>query len=100
VQTCTYKGLVFKQREVAATYDRSALKCKAGNPIALGVVLCLFFGKPLGIWLSAQVAAKLGLATAPPNCQGEPSSALPGFAGLGSPCRCSSPHSPLVKTSY
>jgi NhaA family Na+:H+ antiporter len=37
------------------------------HPIALGVVLGLFIGKPLGIWLSARVAAKSGLATVPPE---------------------------------
>ena len=35
------------------------------HPVSLGVVLGLFIGKPLGIWLFAWMSVKIGLATAP-----------------------------------
>lgn len=38
-----------------------------GHPVAVGVILGLFIGKPLGIWLFARVGAKSGLAAAPPE---------------------------------
>jgi Na+:H+ antiporter, NhaA family len=37
----------------------------AKNPISLGIVLGLFIGKPLGIWLFARVSVKSGVAAAP-----------------------------------
>ena len=37
------------------------------SPVTLGVVLGLFLGKPLGIWLFACLSAKYRLATAPPE---------------------------------
>jgi Na+:H+ antiporter, NhaA family len=37
------------------------------HPVALGVALGLFVGKPVGIWLSSQLATKSGLATPPPE---------------------------------
>lgn len=37
------------------------------NPVSIGVVLGLFLGKPMGIWLFARLSAKSGLATAPVN---------------------------------
>lgn len=37
----------------------------ATHPVALGVALGLFVGKPVGIWLFAWLAAKTGLATPP-----------------------------------
>jgi len=35
------------------------------HPVSLGVAIGLFAGKPIGVWLSARMSAKLGLATAP-----------------------------------
>jgi NhaA family Na+:H+ antiporter len=37
------------------------------HPVSIGVVLGLFLGKPMGIWLFARLSAKSGLATAPVN---------------------------------
>jgi len=37
----------------------------AKNPISLGIVLGLFIGKPLGIWLFARLSVKSGVAAAP-----------------------------------
>jgi NhaA family Na+:H+ antiporter len=37
------------------------------HPVSMGVLLGLFFGKPLGIWLFAWVFSKIGLATSPPE---------------------------------
>lgn len=37
------------------------------NPVSLGVAVGLFVGKPLGIWVSARLAAKTGVAAAPPE---------------------------------
>jgi NhaA family Na+:H+ antiporter len=37
----------------------------ARNPVSLGIVLGLFIGKPLGIWLFARMSAKSGVAAAP-----------------------------------
>jgi NhaA family Na+:H+ antiporter len=37
------------------------------HPVSLGIVLGLFIGKPLGIWLFARLAAMSRLATAPPE---------------------------------
>jgi NhaA family Na+:H+ antiporter len=35
------------------------------HPVSLGIVLGLFVGKPLGIWLFARMSVKTRLATAP-----------------------------------
>ena len=37
------------------------------NSVSLGVVLGLFVGKPLGVWLFAWISAKVRLATVPPD---------------------------------
>jgi len=37
------------------------------SPVSLGVALGLFVGKPLGIWVFSYTAAKLRIATAPPE---------------------------------
>jgi NhaA family Na+:H+ antiporter len=37
----------------------------ATHPVSLGIVLGLFVGKPLGIWLFARTSVKSGVATAP-----------------------------------
>jgi len=37
------------------------------HPISLGVVLGLFLGKPLGVWLFARVSVKARMAAAPPD---------------------------------
>jgi len=37
------------------------------HPVSLGIILGLFFGKPLGIWVFARISSKLHLATAPPE---------------------------------
>jgi Na+:H+ antiporter, NhaA family len=37
------------------------------NPVSLGVAVGLFVGKPLGIWVFARLAAKTGVAAAPPE---------------------------------
>jgi NhaA family Na+:H+ antiporter len=39
----------------------------ARHPISLGIVLGLFIGKPLGIWIFARMAVISSLATAPPD---------------------------------
>ena len=39
----------------------------AKHPVSLGIILGLFVGKPLGIWLFARGAAKSGLAAVPPE---------------------------------
>jgi len=39
----------------------------ARHPVSLGVVLGLFIGKPLGIWLAARISVKSRLAAAPPE---------------------------------
>jgi NhaA family Na+:H+ antiporter len=41
------------------------LSVAARHPAAIAVAAGLFIGKPVGIWLFAQMARKLGLATAP-----------------------------------
>lgn len=43
------------------------LAAAARHPISLGIVLGLFIGKPLGIWLFARLAVISRLATAPPE---------------------------------
>jgi len=37
------------------------------HPVSLGIILGLFFGKPLGIWVFAWISSKFRLATAPPE---------------------------------
>jgi NhaA family Na+:H+ antiporter len=37
----------------------------ARHPVALGVAIGLFIGKPIGVWLSARTSVKFRLATAP-----------------------------------
>lgn len=39
----------------------------ARHPVSLGIVLGLFMGKPLGIWLFARMSVKSRVATAPPE---------------------------------
>jgi NhaA family Na+:H+ antiporter len=39
----------------------------ARHPVSIGIVLGLFLGKPLGIWLFARMSAKFGIATVPPE---------------------------------
>jgi len=39
----------------------------ARHPVSLGVILGLFIGKPLGIWLFARISVKSRLAAAPPE---------------------------------
>jgi NhaA family Na+:H+ antiporter len=39
----------------------------ARHPVSLGIVLGLFVGKPVGIWLFARVSAKFRLAAVPPG---------------------------------
>ena len=39
------------------------------HPMSLGIVLGLFAGKPLGIWLFAFMAARTGIATPPANVE-------------------------------
>lgn len=39
----------------------------ARHPVSLGIVLGLFIGKPLGIWLFGRMSVKSRLATAPPE---------------------------------
>ena len=43
------------------------VRAALGHPVAIGVILGLFIGKPLGIWLFARAGAKSGLAAAPPE---------------------------------
>lgn len=50
----------------------------ARHPVSLGIVLGLFIGKPLGIWLFARMAVVSRLATAPPEFSWE--------AGFGAAC--------------
>jgi len=42
------------------------INAAARHPVSLGVLLGLFLGKPVGIWLFARISAKSGLASAPP----------------------------------
>jgi Na+:H+ antiporter, NhaA family len=44
---------------------RGNVLAAATHPVSLGVVLGLFVGKPLGIWLFARLSVKTGLATPP-----------------------------------
>lgn len=37
----------------------------ARHPISLGIIIGLFLGKPLGIWLFARISAQIHIATAP-----------------------------------
>jgi NhaA family Na+:H+ antiporter len=37
------------------------------HPVTIGVVLGLFVGKPLGIWLFAWVSSRIGVAASPPD---------------------------------
>ncbi len=55
------------------------LSAAARHPAAIGVAAGLFIGKPVGIWLFAQMSRRLGLATAPADLS---SGALFGAAWL------------------
>jgi Na+:H+ antiporter, NhaA family len=53
------------------------------HPLALGVALGLFIGKPVGIWLSSQMAAKSGLATPPLELSSGPIFGAAWLCGIG-----------------
>jgi len=55
----------------------------ARHPVSLGVVLGLFVGKPLGIWLFARMSAKTRLAAAPPELSWAELSGVAWLCGIG-----------------
>jgi NhaA family Na+:H+ antiporter len=55
----------------------------ARHPISLGIVLGLFIGKPLGIWLFARLAVISRLATAPPDFSWKAGFGAAWLSGIG-----------------
>jgi NhaA family Na+:H+ antiporter len=55
----------------------------ARHPISLGIVLGLFIGKPLGIWLFARMAVLSRLATAPPDFSWKAGFGAAWLSGIG-----------------
>jgi len=55
----------------------------ARNPVSIGIVLGLFIGKPLGIWLFARMAVMFRLATAPPELSWETVFGAAWLCGIG-----------------
>jgi NhaA family Na+:H+ antiporter len=59
------------------------LAAAARHPISLGIVLGLFIGKPLGIWLFARLAVISRLATAPPEFSWKADFGAAWLSGIG-----------------
>jgi NhaA family Na+:H+ antiporter len=53
------------------------------HPVTLGIALGLFAGKPLGIWVSARMSAKSGLAATPPELSWRATFGAAWLCGIG-----------------
>ena len=53
------------------------------HPVSFGIVLGLFAGKPIGIWLFAFLAVRTGIATAPANATGRQVFGASWLRGIG-----------------
>ena len=61
------------------------------SPVTLGVVIGLLAGKPIGILLASWISVRTGVATLPNEVNWRHLIGVGFLAGIGSPCRCSSP---------
>lgn len=67
--------------------------------VAVGIILALVIGKPVGIFAAAYTVARFTRADLDRTCPGSTSSGSPCSAGSVSPCPCSSASSPTAKAA-
>jgi NhaA family Na+:H+ antiporter len=74
---------VFALANAGVVIDDDSLRRVADSSIAIGIVLGLVIGKPLGIWLATMIGARVGLGSLPDGATWRQIVGLGSVAGIG-----------------